>query len=137
MNKILVVDDEKIIQKATKNILSKYGECQIASNGAEAISFYDDSLKEKSPFDLIVLDVSLGDKNGLEVLQEIRKKEKDQDIEKKQQVKVLMATGNREKKIVKDCIAAGCSGYLLKPLKPDNVLPRLIEYGLVKKEETA
>lgn len=65
---ILIVDDNRINQIVTTKILEKLGViCSIANNGQEAI----DRTKEKS-FDLILMDINMPIKDGLEATKEIR-----------------------------------------------------------------
>ncbi len=130
MTQILIVDDEEIIRKAMTKTFTKYGECTQASSGNEALDSYKKAADSEQPFDLIILDISMEDKDGVEVLKEIRGIEKEKGIEKKNRVKILMATSNRVKKTVKECIKARCDNYLLKPLKPDAVAARLTELGI-------
>lgn len=65
---ILIVDDNKINQIVTQNILKKKGyTCQVASNGADAI----DMLK-KGKFDLVLMDINMPEMNGLDATKVIR-----------------------------------------------------------------
>ncbi len=67
-NKILVVDDEKLIVKGIKFSLEQDGmEIHTAYDGEEALS-----LIEKNEYDLIILDVMLPKKDGFEVCQTVR-----------------------------------------------------------------
>ena len=66
--KILIVEDNRINQMVTKKILEKNNiECTIAENGAEAINI----VREES-FDLILMDINMPLKNGIEATKEIR-----------------------------------------------------------------
>ncbi len=66
---ILVVDDNRINQIVTKKILENQGViCSIARNGYEAIEM----IKTKN-FDLVLMDINMPEKNGIETAKEIRK----------------------------------------------------------------
>ena len=66
---ILIVEDNRINQMVTKKILEKEGvHCEIAANGIEAISM----VQERS-YDLVLMDINMPIKNGIEASQEIRK----------------------------------------------------------------
>ena len=132
MIKILLVDDEKIIIKAMRKLFDKYGKCTSVESGAQAIEAFTTSLQEDKPFDLIILDISLEDKSGLDVLKEFRSMEEGKNISKEDRVKIVMATGNRELKTVKECITQGCDNYILKPLKPDFLEDILGKFGFTR-----
>lgn len=130
------MDDEKIIIKAMNKLFGRYGECTSVESGDLAIDTFHASLHGNKSFDLIILDISLEDKSGLDVLKEFRDMEKEKNIAKKDRVKIVMATGNRELKTVKACIAHGCDNYILKPLKPDIVEEMLGNFGFTRIEKT-
>ncbi len=130
MIKILIVDDEKIIRKAMAQTFGKYGECTIEDSGQAALKAFIKALKADDPFDLLVLDISLEDKSGLDVLKEIRIIEKSRKIKPADRSKIIMATGNQKLKMVKACISAGCDNYIVKPLKPVEVVEALEKIGI-------
>jgi len=76
MHHILIVDDEIIIANVLKQILSRYGyTCDIAYNGKEGLEKFG-----KATYDLILLDVHLGDISGLELLDHIFDKNPEQSV---------------------------------------------------------
>ena len=100
--KILVVDDEKLIVKGIKFGLEQDGfEVVAAYDGEEAI---EKALAEK--FDLIVLDVMLPKKNGLEVCQHLRGVSK---------VPILMLTAKGEDMDKIMGLEYGADDYMTKP----------------------
>ncbi len=129
MTRILVVDDEELGRKAMKKIFAGYGQCTSVSNGKDAVNVYRTALDEKKPFNLIILDISLEDISGLEVLKRIKEIENIENIGKEQQTTIVMATSHSEKETVVNCLQAGCKGYFIKPLKPEPVAKRLAELG--------
>jgi signal transduction histidine kinase/CheY-like chemotaxis protein len=65
---ILIVDDNRINQIVTTKILEKRGvQCSLASNGEEAIA-----IAKKASFDLILMDIHMPEKNGMEATLAIR-----------------------------------------------------------------
>ena len=120
--KILIVEDEEASVHILKKIMSEYGKCETARTAEEALTFYETAIKNESKFDLILLDISLEEGNGIAVLKKIRKLEKEAGIKSKHKgVTVIMTTGNQNEKVVKKAIAAGCNGYILKPLEKDMI----------------
>jgi CheY-like chemotaxis protein len=66
--KILIVEDNRINQMVTKKILEKSNTiCSIAENGDEAIK-----MAKAAEYDLILMDVNMPRKNGIEATKEIR-----------------------------------------------------------------
>ncbi len=131
--KALVVDDEVVSRKKMVKILGKYGECQEAVNGKDAIEkFSVNAVDETEPFDVITLDISMPDMSGLDVLTKIRKIEAEQAIEKKDQVKILMVTAKSEKDTVRSSIKGGCNDYVIKPFNNQSIGIKLERVGLLK-----
>jgi CheY-like chemotaxis protein len=115
MKKVLVIEDNENNMKLITFILEKNGYSTVrASNGRIGINL---AFKEKPDF--IILDIQLPDMNGLEVLKEIRNSDINGDIP------IIAVTsyalgGDREK-----ILAAGCSGYIEKPIDPVNVINQI------------
>ncbi|MEM9886284.1 MAG: response regulator transcription factor [Bacteroidota bacterium] len=102
--KTLLVDDHPIFLEGLKVFLSRFPDIQInaiASNGAQALYF----LQEQA-FDLLILDIDLPDKNGLELLLDI------QPLRPKPRVLVLSMY--QEDEIVEVAVRRGADGYVVK-----------------------
>lgn len=66
--RILIVEDNRINQMVTQKILEKEGvRCDIAKNGEEAVT-----MTQKNAYDLVLMDINMPVKNGIEATQEIR-----------------------------------------------------------------
>ena len=67
MAKILVIDDEEVIRSVVRQLLTQAGyEVTEAFDGEEGIRFY-----RQAPADLVIVDIEMPRKNGLEVIQEL------------------------------------------------------------------
>ena len=78
VRELVLVDDHKLITEGLTRIISKCKDLKItaeADNGEDAVTL----TKAKQP-DIVLLDISLPDKNGLEVAQEILKDNPEQKI---------------------------------------------------------
>lgn len=115
MTKILIIDDEALIRSLLKKSLKDYGDCVVTESGKEGLAVFENATYNETPFDIIFLDIMMEGKNGLEVLKEIRTREKQRGITKDKSVKIIMITGNAESAIVKTCIAEGCNKFIVKP----------------------
>jgi DNA-binding NarL/FixJ family response regulator len=104
MIKILIADDHGIIRKGIKQILSRTSDIEVtaeASTGQEAL--------EKiwtGHFDLVILDISLPGRNGLEILKQIKSQ--------KPKLPVLILSMYPEEQYAVRVLRAGASGYLTK-----------------------
>ena len=69
MKRILIIDDEPHILLMLKKMLERAGyEIDIASNGLEGLNLY-----RKSPADLVITDIIMPEKEGLETIREMRR----------------------------------------------------------------
>jgi two-component system nitrogen regulation response regulator NtrX len=109
--KILVVDDEENIRKSLKMIL-EYEDYQFleASSGEEALSL----IEEIFDLDLILLDIKLPGKDGLEVLTEVKKRPYSPEI--------IMISGQGTIQTAVEATKLGAFDFLEKPLHRDRVL---------------
>jgi DNA-binding NtrC family response regulator len=107
-HKILIVDDDRLLQNSLKNILSDTYDIVIAGSGEAALG----ELK-KHEFDLILLDIRLPGIDGVETLRRIRS---NGNI-----THVIMMTAYEDIKTVITSMKMGASDYLVKPLDIDEL----------------
>lgn len=106
---ILIVDDEASIRRATSIALEAAGHyVETAETGEVALS----SLKETS-FDLVLLDLYLGEESGLQVLETIRREHP--------AVHVVMFTANATIPNAVEATRLGAVDFLEKPFSPDQL----------------
>lgn len=118
MKRILVVEDNEANLCLTRLILQKSGYLVIeARNGAKGVEL---ALQEKP--DLILMDIQLPDIDGLEATRRIRSSKADGKIPIIALTSYAMA-GDREK-----ALAAGCTGYIEKPINPETFMTKIEEY---------
>ena len=100
---VLIVDDNKINQIVTQNILKKKGyTCNIASNGMAAIEM----LKEEK-FDLVLMDINMPEMNGLEATKVIRTFNTHMPI--------IALTAVEEGEIRNQAMSVGMNDVIIKP----------------------
>ncbi len=110
--RILIVDDHAIVREGLKQILSDDENLVVqgeAETAAEAIR-----LTREKEFDLVLLDISLPDRNGLELLEALKKSHP--------KLSVLMLSMYRETQYAVRAIKSGASGYLNKQSAPDQLV---------------
>lgn len=112
MIKVLTVDDHKIVRDGLKQILAETSDIKVvdeAKDGGEALS----KVREND-YDVVLLDISLPDTDGLEVLKLVKK-------EKAKQV-VLMLSMYPEEQYAVRALKAGAAGYLTKDTASEELI---------------
>ena len=108
--RILIVDDEPIIQEVLRDVLRREGHALTFAADAESGL----ALLEERSWDLVILDLMLPGMGGLEALGEIRRKDPDQVVI------MLTAFGSVETAV--QAMRRGAHDYLTKPFKNEDVL---------------
>jgi CheY-like chemotaxis protein len=127
--RILVVDDDMVSRKKMEVILQEFGDCFLAESGQDAIRVFREASAKDVPFDLISLDISMPDIDGIEVLKQIRQLEKDLDLPPKRQARVMMVSSHADQDLVLGSVAAGCNNYIVKPFERAKVVEKLRTLG--------
>ncbi len=102
--KVMLVDDHALIREGIKQLLEFDGSIEVieqASDGAECL----EKLQHVQP-DILLLDINMPNVNGIEVLEEIKKKNNP--------VKVLILTVHSEVEYLVQAVDIGANGYILK-----------------------
>jgi len=133
MIKILIVEDDFIVRRILKDILSPYGDCDIVVDGDEAIQAFRLAWEEKEPYDLICLDIMMPKLDGQEALRQIREMEKEIGIQGSAEVKVIMVTAlDDPKNVVEAYYRGGATSYIVKPIVKVRLLDEIRSFGLIK-----
>ncbi len=112
MIKILIADDHAIVREGLKQILAETPDMIVAdeaSNGQELIA-----KMEKSEVDVVLLDISMPGRNGIEVLKQLKAE--------RPRVSVLILSMYSEEQYAMRALRAGASGYLTKESAPDELI---------------
>lgn len=119
---VLIVDDEPRIAESIYDLLlrSKLYRVSIASGGIEGRDMLEHSLNSSGDsIDLVLLDVTMPQLSGIEVLKWIRKSPR------MKYLRVLMLTGVSDKRDVVDALSQGADDYITKPYHPQELLARI------------
>jgi two-component system chemotaxis response regulator CheY len=116
--RVLVADDSSTMRKIILRSLIAVGipTAIEAADGEEAIKLFN-----PGEFDLVLTDWNMPGKNGLEVITDIRSRDKN--------VPIIMVTTEAEKSRVLEAIQAGVSDYLVKPFTADTLREKLEKHG--------
>lgn len=112
--RILAVDDTAIVLTRIFDALQNDYEVITVNSGVRALKY----LEQEKP-GLILLDIQMAQKDGIETLREIREREDRADIP------VIMLTGVEDKDIVLKSAKLGICDYILKPFSSEDLLKRI------------
>jgi DNA-binding NtrC family response regulator len=112
---ILVIDDEEEIREGLELLLASEG-YQVTSAGTAEAGV---ARLEEQPFDLLLLDVSLPDRNGLDLLGEIRQRDPI--------LPVVMITAYRDVDMARRAFKGGAQDYITKPWSNDELLTQVAQ----------
>lgn len=112
--RILAVDDNSISLATIEQALKRDHEVITINSGGRALQY----LKRERP-DLILLDIQMASKDGIETLREIRGMERCADIP------VIMLTSKQDKAAVIESSKLGIYDYVLKPFDADDLQERI------------
>jgi two-component system chemotaxis response regulator CheY len=112
MFKVLIVDDARLMRNIIKNtILEFFQDAQIleAKDGIEAVQVY----QTEKP-DLVTMDITMEQKNGMESAKEILKIDKN--------AKIIIVTSLGQEKMLQECVELGVRDYIVKPFSKERVV---------------
>ena len=126
--KIFIVEDDLTSRMLMGKYLSRYGVCETANNGIEAIEVFTEAIKNQ-PFDLICLDVMMPKVDGIRTLKSIRTIEHQFRI--KNGAKIIMTTALTDHSTMNEAFDNGCEAYVSKPIDLEKFNDILQELGLI------
>jgi len=109
--RILIVDDAAFMRMMIKNIVSKNGYEVVgeAENGQVAVELY----KKHKP-DLVTMDITMPEMNGIEGVKAIREIDPGANI--------IMCSAMGQQSMVMEAIQAGAKDFIVKPFQQDRIL---------------
>lgn len=112
MIRVLVADDHAIVRKGLVQIIADTMDIEVAAEAGNADEVFQFVRSDK--FDVVVLDLNLGDTSGLEVLKNIKAEYPD--------LPILMLSVYPENQFAVRTLRAGASGYLNKDSAPEQLV---------------
>lgn len=109
--KVLITDDAAFMRMMLKDILTKNGHEVVgeAGNGVEMLQKYE----ETQP-DIVTLDITMPEMDGLTAIKELRKKHPDANV--------VMCSAMGQQSMVIDAIQSGARDFIVKPFQADRVI---------------
>jgi len=117
MKRVLIVDDAAFMRISIRKMLEKNGFEIVgeAENGAIAVQKYFELMP-----DIVTMDITMREMNGLEALKEI--------VSKHKEANVMMVSAMGQEMMVKDAILSGAKGFIVKPFKEETIISALSKF---------
>ena len=135
--KSLIVDDSPGFRSLLQLILAPFSVCDLASDGEECVHLFERAHKNREPYNLICLDLTMPKLDGLETLKIIRNIERSWSIPEERQVAILIITSSSEKRHILEAHSRNSQGYILKPFKKNKIVETLAGLDLLSTEESS
>lgn len=118
MNKILIVDDALFMRKVIRRNLEEHTDVQImeACDGDEAVRLY----AQWKP-DLVLMDITMPNKTGIEELEEIRESDPN--------ARIIMCSAVGQEPMITKALNLGALDFIVKPFKADE-FRKVLDYYL-------
>lgn len=110
--RIHLADDHQVLIDGLTNLLQTVPNFEVVGNSLNGITIYDAVLQNNA--DILVLDISMPEKDGIKVLQEFHKNNSS--------CKVIILSSYDELKIIKEVMQLGAKGYLTKKCAGKNII---------------
>lgn len=104
MAKILLADDHQIIREGIRSLLKKHDEFEIIGEAADGRETVELALKLEP--DVVIMDISMPNLNGIDATAQL--------VKKIPNIKILALSMHKHKNFVEEILRVGASGYLLK-----------------------
>jgi two-component system cell cycle sensor histidine kinase/response regulator CckA len=108
--RILVMDDEEIVRKVARHMLSYLGfnDIAFAADGSEAVKLYKEAMQQGKPFAAVILDLTIpGGMGGKETIKEL--------LQIDPSIKAIVSSGYTNEKVITEFKEHGFSGIVTKP----------------------
>jgi DNA-binding NarL/FixJ family response regulator len=110
--KLLIADDHPVVRQGLRQILSEMGDVLVGGEAGTAEEVM--RLVGEQRFDVVLLDIGLRGRNGLELIGEIRRE--------RPETRVLILTVHSEDQYAVRAIRAGAAGFLTKESAPEKLI---------------
>ncbi|WP_028551687.1 response regulator [Paenibacillus sp. UNC451MF] len=110
MTAVMVVDDTAFMRMVMRGILEDMGMSVVAEarNGREAVELYD-----KVKPDLVTMDITMPEMDGIEALKEIKGRHP--------KAKIIMCSAMGQRDMVLEAIRSGAADFVVKPIQRDRI----------------
>jgi len=111
--KILIADDHKLFRDGLKTLINKHPEIEVVGEAEDGLSAV--ALAQKLKPDVVLMDISMPDLNGIEATRKI--------LSERPEIKIIILSMHFDRRFVTEALKAGALGYLLK----DSTVEELVQ----------
>lgn len=129
---ILIVEDDFTSRRVMQHILQKYGDCDVAIDGEEALEAVRLALDRGTKYDLICLDIMMPKMDGQTALKEIRALEAKHGFRPGQGARIIITSALDDSTNVLEAFRSQCDGYIVKPYDKQKIEAELEAQGLLR-----
>jgi len=123
MINVFIADDHAIVRQGVKQVLSEYPDIKLTGEAADGQEVLRQARTEV--WDVLVLDLSLPDCSGLDVLKSLKHEQPN--------LPVLVLSMHAEDQFALRCLKAGASGYLTKESVPEELVKAIRKAAVGRK----
>ena len=117
--RIVLVDDHEVVRLGLRSLLERQPDLMVVGE-AETVQEAISAVESLAP-DVVVLDIRLPGRSGVEACAEIKRR--------RPETKIVVLTSYAEDEVLLDAIAAGAEGYVLKQVGSDDLVRALRRVG--------
>jgi len=126
MIRVLVADDHPVVRRGLIQIVNAENDLNVVAEAATSQGVLD--VLNREPLDVVVLDITMPGRSGLDILDEIRKNHSG--------IKIIVLSFHPEEQYAVRAIRAGASGYLNKDSAPDQLVTAIRRVAAGRKHLT-
>jgi DNA-binding NarL/FixJ family response regulator len=112
MIKVFIIDDHHVVRRGLKQILSDEKDIEVVGEASSSEEFIEQPLIK--PWDILVLDITMPGRNGLDALIEVKSKNPGS--------KILILSMHSDEEVVIRALRTGANGYLTKDSAPEELV---------------
>ena len=125
---VLYVEDDESIRTSLSNILKKvFAEVIICNDGDEGINQFKSYTEKNTKINLVISDINMPNKNGIEMVQEIRELNPD--------IPIIFTTAHGESDYLMESIKLKIAYYSLKPINTSELLDNISNFCMIEQNK--
>jgi two-component system invasion response regulator UvrY len=121
--RVFIADDHVLVRKGLRKVLEESDNIEVVGEAADYTGLA--AGVKQTPFDVLVLDISMPGKNGIDSLRQL--------LKDKPQLKALIVSMYPEDQFALRALKAGAKGYLTKTSSPDNLVEAVTQIAAGRK----
>ncbi|WP_370477397.1 response regulator [Tamlana flava] len=111
--KVIIADDHELFRNGLKELLIKHGDIEVVATVGDGLAFME-ALNENNEIDIVLLDITMPNMDGFEVLKELKSK--------KAFIKPIVISMHDDGNYIAKCAKSGAYSYLLKNADEDELI---------------